>query len=158
MEIVSSLHVLNVHIQYVHYTYTYSRTLHGWLPTCYSCWERLSQTKMSSESSVVKTAAFMFFCFVLFWKTSPKEKRKKKEGEPKKKILILDRCVTFVNETYWIPLCTTMLMISTKPTHCRKMSTSTLVYFVFRPITVHFRRLKASLLFLKCRLKSKYKI
>lgn len=29
MEIVSSLHVLNIHIQYVHYTYTYSKTLHG---------------------------------------------------------------------------------------------------------------------------------
>lgn len=99
-----------------------------------------------------------FFVLFYFGRPLQKKKEKKKEGEPKKKILILDRCVTFVNETYWIPLCTTMLMISTKPTHCRKMSTSTLVYFVFRPITVHCRRLKAGLLFLKCRLKSKYKI
>lgn len=34
-KIVSSLHVLNVHIQYVHYTY--SKTLHGGAPTCNSC-------------------------------------------------------------------------------------------------------------------------
>lgn len=36
-KIVSSLHVLNIHIQYVHYTYTYSKTLHGGAPTCNSC-------------------------------------------------------------------------------------------------------------------------
>lgn len=80
MEIVSSLHVLNVHIQYVHYTHTYSKTLHGWLPTSYSCSERLSQTKMSSEFSAVKTAAFQFFCCFgrPLQKTEQRERLKKK--------------------------------------------------------------------------------
>lgn len=123
------------------WTYTYGmyttrtltrKTLHGWLPTCYSSWERLSQTKMSSESSAVKTAAFLLICvfFFLFF-GRPLQKRKKNRESLKKKILILDRCVTFVNETYRVPLCTTMLIYSTKPIHCGKMSTSTLVFILY---------------------------
>lgn len=46
------------------------------------------------------------------------------------KFLILDKRVTFVNENHQIPLCT-MLTLSTKPIHCRRMSTSPVCILYF---------------------------
>lgn len=55
---------------------------------------------MSSGSSAVKTAAFLLFSFFLEdLSKNEKKKKKKKRERAYEKNLILDRCVTFVNET-----------------------------------------------------------
>lgn len=87
-EIVSSLHVLNVHIQYVHYTHTHTHLLENfarWIAKLFflhteSVYPReRRQTKMSSESSAVKTEAFLFL--FLFLEDLSKKLRKKRERE-----------------------------------------------------------------------------
>lgn len=61
-----------------------------------------------------QNAAF-WFDYVLFYLGDLYKRTEKNNRASKlKKILILDGCVTFVNETYWIPLCTTMRMFFTK--------------------------------------------
>lgn len=83
----SSLHVLNVHIQYVHYTYTYSKNFARWIcqPVLHAesvCPRERRRTRMSSESSAVKTAAFHFLC--LFGRSLQKLFFKEEEREPKR--------------------------------------------------------------------------
>lgn len=91
MGIVSSLHVLNVHIQYLHYTYTYSKNFARLIANLLFHAEGvLLQTKMSSESSAGNTAAFLFL-FIL--KSSLIEKKKGEKREPgKSSYLIKVRC------------------------------------------------------------------
>lgn len=60
MEIVSSLHVLNVHIQFVHYTYKKKTNNKKKLCTVDRQPDIHAESKMSSESSAFQTAAFLF--------------------------------------------------------------------------------------------------
>lgn len=92
------------------------------------------------SSRLLKLQRFSFFVVL-----EDLSKRQNRESEIKKNILILDRVVTFVNETYQIPLCTTMLILSTKPVH----RVNTCFHFVFRLIMEHFKLLKVSLLVFK---------
>lgn len=58
---------------------------------------------------------FLFSCFFSVEDLSKSNKKiQKKARDRKNKILILDQRVMFVNETYPVPLCTTMLIFSTK--------------------------------------------
>lgn len=81
-------------------------------------WFYCRRLKMSSECWAVKTAACLSFLFSCFFQRGrplqKQQKNTKKRGRQKKKILILDQRVMFVNETYPVPLCTTMLICSTK--------------------------------------------
>lgn len=76
----------------------------------------------------LKTAAFLFrFCCFL-GEGGFKAREKKNERLNRSSYLIDPRSRIFASS--WIPLCTTMLIFSTKPIHHRKTFTSTLVYIL----------------------------
>lgn len=137
MEIVSSLHVLNVHIRYVHYTYTYSKNfarLTANLSFMLRAFRRRPRCLPSLRLLLNRSTSVSLFGFFWFWKTSFERKRtnkqkKKRAWEPKKtnkSSYLIDVWRLWMRpiESHFVLLC---WYFSAKPTHCRKMSTPALV-------------------------------
>lgn len=82
MEIVSSLHVLNVHIRYVHYTYTYSKNfarLTANLSFMLRAFRRRPRCLPSLRLFLNRSTSVSLFGFFWFWKTSFERKRTNKQ-------------------------------------------------------------------------------